>query len=312
MVSVLRPRSAWRPNAERAGPRAAEFYQAVLTSSPGRANSVSRGRDLRNGAACGPHPPDERSRPVRAARGLAHYRCAPARPASTSHIKFAHWLGKAQRDELFVDLIFASGNGLANVDDEWIANGRADSIFGMDVRICAAEEMIWSKSFVMERERFDGADVLHILRHSAQSIDWARLLRRFDQHAGVLLAHLVLFLYVYPDAHSLIPEWVLDDLWAAARRDPPGGDRVCRGTALSRTQYLVDIHAWGYTDARLAPHGPMTEQEVIDWTAEVERDQGAVARVAVALQRRLIHERAATDVPDGDPRQAARLSASRR
>jgi hypothetical protein len=93
-------------------------------------------------------------------------------------------VGKSHRDELFVDLIFASGNGLANVDDEWIANGRADSIFGMDVRICPPEEMIWSKSFVMERERFDGADVLHILRHSAQSIDWARLLRRFDQHAG--------------------------------------------------------------------------------------------------------------------------------
>jgi len=192
------------------------------------------------------------------------------RAGIASHIKFAHWLGKAQRDELFVDLIFASGNGLANVDDEWVANGREDSIFGMDVRICPPEEMIWSKSFVMERERFDGADVLHILRHSAQSIDWARLLRRFDRHAGVLLAHLVLFLYVYPDAHSLIPEWVLTDLWATRLVAPPGADRVCRGTALSRTQYLVDIHAWGYTDVRIEPHGGMTEDEVTAWTAPVE------------------------------------------
>jgi hypothetical protein len=130
--------------------------------------------------------------------------------------------------------------------------------------------MIWSKSFVMERERFDGADVLHILRHSAQSIDWARLLRRFDRHAGVLLAHLVLFLYVYPDAHALIPEWVLTDLWAARLVASNGGDRVCRGTALSRTQYLVDIHAWGYTDVRIEPHGGMTEDEVTAWTAPVE------------------------------------------
>jgi hypothetical protein len=188
-----------------------------------------------------------------------------------SHIEFAHWLAKAHRDDApFVDLIFASGNGLARVDDEWIGHGHAGVVLGHAVQICSAEEMIWSKSFVMERERFDGADVLHILRHSGRALDWPRLLQRFDRHAGVLLAHLVLFLYVYPDAQSLVPDWVLANLWPMRVVTPASGDRICRGTLLSRTQYLVDIHGWGYADARLEPHGAMTEEEVVAWTAPVE------------------------------------------
>ena len=40
-------------------------------------------------------------------------------------------------------------------------------------------------------------------------------------------------------------------LWARRATPPSTADRVCRGTLLSRAQYLVDVHGWGYTDARL-------------------------------------------------------------
>jgi len=130
--------------------------------------------------------------------------------------------------------------------------------------------MIWSKSFVMERERFDGADVLHIIRRSGRDLDWQRLRRRFGEHGNVLLAHLLLFLFAYPDARDVVPEWLLDDLWSRRSIPPDVPDRVCRGTLLSRAQYLVDVHGWGYGDARLAPIGHMTEEEVAAWTAEVE------------------------------------------
>ena len=68
-----------------------------------------------------------------------------------------------------------------------------------------AEEMIWSKSFVMERERYDGGDITHILRKCGASLDWVRLLRRFDPQAPVLLAHLVLFQFVYPTHRDNVP-----------------------------------------------------------------------------------------------------------
>ena len=187
-----------------------------------------------------------------------------------AHVEFSHWLGKATRGDDLVDLIFAGGNGYVRVDAEWISHGTPGIVLGFPVHICPAEEMIWSKAFVMERERFDGADVLHIIRRSGRDLDWNRLRRRFGEHGNVLLAHVLLFLFAYPDATDLVPNWLLDDLWARRATPPSTADRVCRGTLLSRAQYLVDVHGWGYTDARLEPHGRMTEDEIAVWTAAVE------------------------------------------
>ncbi len=187
-----------------------------------------------------------------------------------TRIVYAHWLGKATYCEFFVDLIFASGNGLARVDDTWLTHGSVSTILDVPVRVCPPEEMMWSKSFVMERERFDGADVLHILRHSGKQLNWQRLLARFDGHSNVLLAHVMLFTYVYPAARDIVPAWVLDELWKRRDNQPPGSGRECRGTLLSRTQYLVDVDAWGFSDARLGPHGTMSGDEVAAWSAEIE------------------------------------------
>ena len=49
-------------------------------------------------------------------------------------------------------------------------------------------------------------------------------------------------------------------------------DRVCRGTLLSRSQYLVDLERWGFEDARLEPRGSMSKQEIDRWTAAIELD----------------------------------------
>ncbi len=186
-----------------------------------------------------------------------------------------HWLAKAKRDEWQADLIFAAGNGLAQVDDEWFANGVRESVFDVDVLLCPAEETVWSKSFVMERERFDGADVLHILRESAERLDWRRLLRRYDTRAAVLLAHLILFRFVYPSEAHRIPRWVMDAARTQAESGSPPG-RLCRGTLLSRSQYRADIEEWGYQDARLPPHGVMTPEQLALWTVDPDdRPEGA-------------------------------------
>ena len=61
----------------------------------------------------------------------------------------------------------------------------------------------------MERERFDGADVSHLLRAFAETLDWPRLIRRFGKHWHVLFAHLVLFTFIYPGERHRIPESVM-------------------------------------------------------------------------------------------------------
>jgi hypothetical protein len=186
---------------------------------------------------------------------------------------FSHWLGKARNNGHFVDVIFSGGNGLIDVDDEWLAHGVPSVVLDVPVHLVATEEMIWSKAFVMERERYDGADVLHILRKSARELDWVRLLRRFAAHPAVLLSHLVLFEFVYGDDRDAIPQWVMEELWRETRQTGAVSPQVCRGTLLSREQYLVDLQTWGYHDAREMPHGRMTSQQIRDWTDAIGADK---------------------------------------
>ena len=183
-------------------------------------------------------------------------------------IPFPHWLAKAYCGEEFIDVIFNSGNGLTPIDESWFANAPERVVLGVPVRVCAVEETIWSKAFVMERERFDGADIAHLLAASGKSVDWRRLLDRFGGHWRVLFAHLLLFEFVYPDeAREQLPRWVVDELAARTRAEAPEGEvpHLCRGTLLSREQYLGDLRC-GYHDARLPPTGTMSPETVATWT----------------------------------------------
>jgi hypothetical protein len=187
-----------------------------------------------------------------------------------TELTFPHWLGKAFEGSNFIDVIFSSGNGVAKVDDLWFTHAGEGEILGIPVKLCPPEEMVWSKAFVMERERFDGADVMHTLRACCDQFDWRRLLDRFGPHWRVLLSYVVLFDFIYPAERACLPDWVRDDLYGrlhAERHHPPAAERVCRGTLLSRAQYLIDVARWGYQDARSAPGGPMSAEDVKHWTA---------------------------------------------
>ena len=112
------------------------------------------------------------------------------------------------------------------------------------------EEIIWSRAFVLERERYDGADINHILKACASIMDWEHLYRRFDPYPEVLLSHLLLFRFAYPDRRADIPAWLMELLFERCRDDSPGEFRgVCRGTLLSRCQYQSNLDE-GLADAR--------------------------------------------------------------
>jgi Aminoglycoside-2''-adenylyltransferase len=189
-----------------------------------------------------------------------------------TELTFPHWLGKAfggRNREFFVDLIFSGGNGVAEVDDEWFAHAPRGEALGLPVRLMPVEEMVWSKAFVMERERFDGADVIHLIRTRQHELNWPRLVDRFSEHWRVLLAHLILFTYVYPDEP---PPAALGELVERLTKSTSSEPelRRCRGTLLSRAQYLVDVDKWNYADARLVPLGTMTPEELAVWTDAIE------------------------------------------
>ena len=187
---------------------------------------------------------------------------------------FPHWLGKATAAEGYVDVIFSSGNGVAEVDDGWFDTAVDGCVMGLPVRVCPVEETIWSKAFVMERERYDGADVAHLLHACGRTLDWNRLLNRFGAHWRVLMSHLMLLDFIYPPP-STIPAWVMGRLIGRLRTEVAvglSGEALCQGTLLSRPQYLDDLAAGGLGDARVAPHGRMSPAEAALWTEAIEEE----------------------------------------
>ena len=197
-----------------------------------------------------------------------------------TELTFPHWLGKATCDAGFIDVIFSSGNGIAAVDDEWLHHARRARVLDIEVPLSPPEEMIWSKAFIMERERFDGADIHHLLQVEGERLDWDRILRRFGTHWRVLLAHLTTFGFVYPCDRARIPARVMQELIGRLRQETEQAssiegpqERVCQGTLLSRAQYLVDIDDWRYADARLKAPVNMSPEHVSQWTSAINESR---------------------------------------
>jgi hypothetical protein len=197
-----------------------------------------------------------------------------------TELTFPHWLGKAKCAGELVDIIFSSGNGVATVDEAWFKHAVEETVLGVPVLLMPAEEMIWSKGFIMERERYDGADIAHIIHARAECLDWRRLLTRFGRHWRVLFSHLVLFGFVYPSERARIPPWVMTELTRRVQRETasvPVADAspVCRGPLLSRAQYLPDIDERGYRDVRLTHESAMNESDIELWTEGIKVDGAA-------------------------------------
>jgi predicted nucleotidyltransferase len=203
---------------------------------------------------------------------------ALARAEYKTESTFPHWLAKAKLGRNYVDLIFRAGNGLCEVDDSWFERAHDDELLGLRVKLCAPEEMIWMKAYIMERERFDGADIAHVLMSCAEKLDWQHLVDRFGSDWRVLLSHLILFGYIYPSEQARIPTTILNDLIGRLQNDAAsagGHDRLCRGTLLSRKQYLVDVQNWGFHDARLEKRVHMDSEDIAQWTEAIPKEERA-------------------------------------
>jgi hypothetical protein len=185
---------------------------------------------------------------------------------------FPHWLGKVFGPDDAIDIIYRAGNGLCTIDDLWFERAAQTQVFGIQVPVCPPEEMIWMKAYIMERERFDGADVAHLLFHCAPQLDWDHLLRRFGPDWPVLLSHLILFGFIYPTEKDRVPSEIIASLTSRLDEEQkrPEGPPLCRGTLLSRAQYLTDVREGGFRDARLGPRAGMTPAEIDAWTRGID------------------------------------------
>jgi hypothetical protein len=175
---------------------------------------------------------------------------------------YPFWISKALSGDAFIDILYSSGNGICVVDEDWFKYAEQIDVHGYRTRLVPPEEQIWSKAFVQDRDRFDGADIAHLILCRGERFDWERLLRRFRAHERVLLSHLILFEYIYPSARERVPRSVFERLNAAIAAEPVSMEHVCRGTSLAVRGFGIDLREWGFKDGRAQPHGPLTPEEI--------------------------------------------------
>lgn len=169
-----------------------------------------------------------------------------------------HWLAKAQKEGIFVDVIHTNDSGAVAVEESWFANAQEIEVLGRRVRAIPAEEMLLSKIFVASRDRWDMSDVLHLIFARRGELDWERILAGVGEHWELLLAYLHLYRYVYPSHTSYLPRWVLDLLqkrYESEIEAPPQGLLRFRGTLLDDVSFGVDVAAWGLPDEHAAVKG---------------------------------------------------------
>ena len=162
------------------------------------------------------------------------------------------WLAKAHKDPYFVDLIFANPNKEIQIDMGWIRRSTTVELFGMSIPLIALEELIISKIYVARMDRFDGADICHLIRGSKGQLDWHWLSRCLGRDQELLLWHFVLFQYVYPGHVHLLPTPLMDRIYESMSRNRinPPAEKTFRGMLIDPVSFEVDCRMWGYEDIR--------------------------------------------------------------
>jgi hypothetical protein len=157
------------------------------------------------------------------------------------------WLAKVHRDDYFVDLITGMSNAVIAVDDSWIARAHSARVCEVNTRVLAPEELMASKLFVTRRERFDGADIAHIIFASRGKLQWDRVLQLAGEHWELVLWSLTLFRYVYPAQSNYVPQTLWRDLLSKFSEEvssPNTGARF-RGSLIDDAMFAIDVEEWG-------------------------------------------------------------------
>jgi hypothetical protein len=149
------------------------------------------------------------------------------------------WIYRASDGDVLVDVIWAMANHRAGVDASWLNQGPLVEIRGERIRAIPIEELIWSKLYVLQRERTDWGDVLNLIAAQAASIDWDHLLTRLADDTPLLAAALGVFSWLTPSRAQAIPVTVWQQL--GLRAPQPGPED--HADTLARAA-LIDSRPW--------------------------------------------------------------------
>lgn len=146
------------------------------------------------------------------------------------------WIYRSTDDNVIVDVIWSMVNRRAIVDDEWLTHGSRVPFAGETVKLIPIEEMIWSKLYVLQRDRCDWPDILNIIDQADDELNWPRLVARVGDDAPLLRAVLDIYGWLRPDGARRLPRWLWTDLPSAPGE---GGNGITKERA-----GLIDSRPW--------------------------------------------------------------------
>lgn len=147
------------------------------------------------------------------------------------------WIYRAYKEDTIIDLMWAMANQRAQVDESWMAGPQVE-VEGERFRLLAPEEALWSKLYVLQRERSDWPDTLNLLYGVGPDLDFGRLLRNVADDAPLLASVLNVFGWLCPGRAREFPAWI----WAELKLERPGGD-VAPEVTRERAR-LLDTRPW--------------------------------------------------------------------
>lgn len=147
-----------------------------------------------------------------------------------------NWIYRSFKGDCIVDLIWAMANQRAQVDEEWFEHAPEILVRGQTLKVAPAEELLWCKLYVLQRDRCDWPDVLNLIHSLGSDLDWEHLLKRLGDDLPLLAAVLNVYGWLCPGNDLRLP--------ASLRELVPHSGR--RGALHEDTQHirLLDSRPW--------------------------------------------------------------------
>jgi hypothetical protein len=169
------------------------------------------------------------------------------------HAYDRNWIYRSHKGETIVDVMWAMANQRATVDDSWMEGPEVEAD-GERFRLLAPEDALWSKLYVMQRDRTDWPDGWNLLYGVGADLDWRRIVANVADDRPLLAGLVSAFSWICPERASQFPAWLWSEL-GLLTPSLAGGEELVR-----RRAALLDSRQWftptlDENDERLSSRG---------------------------------------------------------
>jgi hypothetical protein len=155
------------------------------------------------------------------------------------------WSYRGTRRGFVVDLLWRMLNGRGAVDEVWTTKGWELQVRGVNLRLIPPEELIWSKLYILRRERADWPDILNIIFAQGPELNWERLLMRVGEDRPLLTSLMTLFCWMCPGRAAAMPRMIWEHLGMELGPPQTDGPLIDRArTTLFRADDWFTTEVW--------------------------------------------------------------------